>query len=160
MATCSSNMKEFDISNMDLMQSSIQNLLTEVGRLHGAFDTVVMNPPFGTKHNEGEAQRVVKLFLKKLTWGCSHLHQSLVAVRSCRRGKGRGRQQRKSSLRPKQQWKSTPRPKQQQKSSLRVRPINNGNQILDPNNNGNKVRPKQQQKSSPRPKQQWKSSSR
>ena len=87
--TCSSNMKEFDISNMDLMQSNIQNLLMEVGRLHGAFDTVVMNPPFGTKHNEGEAQRVLKLFLKKLSWGYSHLHESLVIVRSGRRGRGR-----------------------------------------------------------------------
>ena len=82
LVTCSSNMKEFDISNMDLMQSNIQNLLTEVGRLHGAFDTVVMNPPFGTKHNEGEAQRVLKLFLKKLSWGYSLLHESLVIVLS------------------------------------------------------------------------------
>ncbi|XP_070212197.1 rRNA N(6)-adenosine-methyltransferase METTL5-like [Littorina saxatilis] len=51
--TCSSNLAELEISNMNLLQGDANNLLTQSGRMHHAFDTVVMNPPFGTKKNEG-----------------------------------------------------------------------------------------------------------
>ena len=40
------------MTNIDLMMSDVKTLLV-AERLHGKFDTVVMNPPFGTKHNQG-----------------------------------------------------------------------------------------------------------
>ena len=57
LSTCSDNLREFEITNMDLLQSSAYDLAKGAGRLHRAFDTVVMNPPFGTKRNEGETRR-------------------------------------------------------------------------------------------------------
>ncbi|XP_076439604.1 rRNA N(6)-adenosine-methyltransferase METTL5-like [Babylonia areolata] len=57
---CRHNLSDLDISNMDLLQCDIDQLLTDTGRLHKAFDTVVMNPPFGTKFSEG----IDKIFLK------------------------------------------------------------------------------------------------
>ena len=72
LATCSSNVKEFEISNMDLLQSDIHSLVSQAGRLHNAFDTVIMNPPFGTKHNRGGAQRLheryTAVFFKKFSF--------------------------------------------------------------------------------------------
>jgi len=48
----SQNVEEFEMTNIDLMMSDVKTLLV-AERLHGKFDTVVMNPPFGTKHNQG-----------------------------------------------------------------------------------------------------------
>ncbi|CAL8321714.1 unnamed protein product [Merluccius merluccius] len=45
------NAEEFEISNIDLVQCDLCAL--EVGYAQ-KFDTVIMNPPFGTKHNQGK----------------------------------------------------------------------------------------------------------
>ncbi|KAG7272345.1 hypothetical protein CRUP_011593 [Coryphaenoides rupestris] len=45
------NTEEFEISNIDLLQCDLCAL--EVGFAQ-KFDTVIMNPPFGTKHNQGK----------------------------------------------------------------------------------------------------------
>nr|CAG4650422.1 EOG090X0BVL [Sida crystallina] len=46
-----SNVLQFEFSNIDLIQCDVRNVLN---LLNGRrFDTVVMNPPFGTKHNKG-----------------------------------------------------------------------------------------------------------
>ena len=46
------NAEEFEISNLDLVQCDLCSLDTDA--YASKFDTVIMNPPFGTKHNQGE----------------------------------------------------------------------------------------------------------
>lgn len=46
------NAEEFEISNVDLIQCDMCRLEPEA--YAEKFDTVIMNPPFGTKHNQGE----------------------------------------------------------------------------------------------------------
>lgn len=46
------NAEEFEISNVDLVQCDLCSL--EADAYAKQFDTVIMNPPFGTKHNQGE----------------------------------------------------------------------------------------------------------
>jgi len=45
------NFAEFEIDNFDLVQTDVVGTLQPAGHLQ--FDTVLMNPPFGTKHNKG-----------------------------------------------------------------------------------------------------------
>jgi len=44
------NIAEFEIDNVDIVNSDVKNI--DCGERR-KFDTVVMNPPFGTKHNKG-----------------------------------------------------------------------------------------------------------
>ncbi|XP_077392402.1 rRNA N(6)-adenosine-methyltransferase METTL5 isoform X1 [Festucalex cinctus] len=44
------NADEFELSNVDLVQCDLCSLNAEN---YNRFDTVIMNPPFGTKHNQG-----------------------------------------------------------------------------------------------------------
>lgn len=46
------NAEEFEISNVDLVQCDLCCL--EADAYAKKFDTVIMNPPFGTKRNQGE----------------------------------------------------------------------------------------------------------
>lgn len=46
------NAEEFEVSNVDLVQCDMCSLQTEA--YAKKFDTVIMNPPFGTKHNQGK----------------------------------------------------------------------------------------------------------
>ena len=50
LATCQENINACDIETMDLIQADIDVLASEPGKLFKAFDTIVMNPPFGTKN--------------------------------------------------------------------------------------------------------------
>lgn len=44
------NVEEFELTNVDMVQCDVCSLSN---RLSKAFDTVIMNPPFGTKNNKG-----------------------------------------------------------------------------------------------------------
>ena len=46
------NAEEFELSNVDLVRCDLCSL--EPDAYAKKFDTVIMNPPFGTKHNQGE----------------------------------------------------------------------------------------------------------
>ncbi|XP_059167827.1 rRNA N6-adenosine-methyltransferase METTL5-like [Physella acuta] len=53
---CSGNLEEFEMTSIDLVAADVKYLFgsnPENSRLYKQFDTVVMNPPFGTKRNEG-----------------------------------------------------------------------------------------------------------
>ncbi|KAL4229212.1 Methyltransferase-like protein 5 [Mactra antiquata] len=51
---CRHNIEEFEMENIEVEQHDIQSLDTKVmERLKGNIDSVIMNPPFGTKHNQG-----------------------------------------------------------------------------------------------------------
>ena len=57
LAVCASNLEEFEMTNVDLLNADVRQMARcerPNSRLHGRFDTVVMNPPFGTKHNQGK----------------------------------------------------------------------------------------------------------
>lgn len=48
--TAQENIQEFGVENIELVQADTRRL---VSTLRQGFDVVVMNPPFGTKHNKG-----------------------------------------------------------------------------------------------------------
>lgn len=63
LATCASNLSELEVVNFDLVQADVSRLAAAPGsRMHSAVDTVVMNPPFGTKHNTGQTACITSLF--------------------------------------------------------------------------------------------------
>lgn len=56
LGVCASNLKEFEMTNGDFLNADVRQMVRSKAlksRLNGQFDTVVMNPPFGTKHNQG-----------------------------------------------------------------------------------------------------------
>jgi len=72
---CSSNLEEFEMTNVDLLQSDVTSLLGQT-RLYGSFDTVVMNPPFGTKHNQGIDMVFLQAALKLSSNSVYSLHKT------------------------------------------------------------------------------------
>ncbi len=47
---CQQNLDEFDINNVDLVKTNVVDVDSII---KDKVDVVVMNPPFGTKHNKG-----------------------------------------------------------------------------------------------------------
>ena len=50
---CQTNISDYEIDNLDLVQVDLTSVPVPACRWHKAFHAVVMNPPFGTKHNKG-----------------------------------------------------------------------------------------------------------
>lgn len=46
------NAEEFELPNIDMVQCDVCSLPEEMAK---TFDTVILNPPFGTKHNKGDS---------------------------------------------------------------------------------------------------------
>lgn len=62
LAVAKYNADEMEISNVDFVQCDVLNDLEEVDcKWHRAFDTVIMNPPFGTKKNAGMDMKFLKI---------------------------------------------------------------------------------------------------
>jgi len=59
------NAEEFEIPNVDLVQCDVCSLDAEA--FANKFDTVIMNPPFGTKHNQGMDMRFLRKALTMAT---------------------------------------------------------------------------------------------
>ena len=60
LSTCTDNLSALSITNVDLVQQDIFSMLSTPALHQGKkFDTVIMNPPFGTKSNQGELHYVV-----------------------------------------------------------------------------------------------------
>jgi len=49
---CQRNLTELDIDQVDLIKADVVHIENDEV-LKRRFDTVIMNPPFGTKHNKG-----------------------------------------------------------------------------------------------------------
>ncbi|XP_077978889.1 rRNA N(6)-adenosine-methyltransferase METTL5-like [Glandiceps talaboti] len=71
---CRKNCGEFDITNLDLIQCNICNMDTT--KWKKSFDTVIMNPPFGTKHNEGIDMVFLRTALDMATTAVYSLHKT------------------------------------------------------------------------------------
>ena len=56
------NADEMEVASVDFLQCDVLNdLSSENCRFHKAFDTVIMNPPFGTKKNAGMDMKFLKV---------------------------------------------------------------------------------------------------
>ncbi|KAF3843272.1 hypothetical protein F7725_002121 [Dissostichus mawsoni] len=68
------NAEEFEISNLDLIQCDLCSLEAEA--YAKKFDTVIMNPPFGTKHNQGMDMKFLKAALTMANTAVYSLHKT------------------------------------------------------------------------------------
>ncbi|XP_064647569.1 rRNA N6-adenosine-methyltransferase METTL5-like [Lineus longissimus] len=73
---CSSNFSDFQINNLDLVQIDLANLDVTLTKWQKKFDTVIMNPPFGTKHNKGIDMAFLKLGIEMATTAVYSLHKT------------------------------------------------------------------------------------
>ncbi|GFN91057.1 methyltransferase-like protein 5 [Plakobranchus ocellatus] len=79
LSVCANNLEEFEMTNVDLLKANVRHLArcSELAsRLQGKFDTVVMNPPFGTKHNQGIDVDFLQTGLKLSSNALYSLHKS------------------------------------------------------------------------------------
>jgi len=67
------NIEDFDIDNIDLINADIDALGEG---WENKFDTVIMNPPFGTKHNKGLDMKFLQTGLKMATRSVYSLHKT------------------------------------------------------------------------------------
>lgn len=69
------NVDEMEIANIDLVQCDVLNGLND-SLWHKAFDTVLMNPPFGTKKNAGMDMKFLKIAIQLSNNFVYSLHKS------------------------------------------------------------------------------------
>lgn len=67
------NVEDHELSNVDAILSDIQNIPE---RFHKKFDTVLMNPPFGTKNNDGIDMKFLETALKLSNNAVYSLHKT------------------------------------------------------------------------------------
>ncbi|KAM7380558.1 hypothetical protein PAMP_003845 [Pampus punctatissimus] len=68
------NAEEFEITNIDLVQCDLCALEAEA--YAEKFDTVIMNPPFGTKHNQGMDMKFLRAALTMAKTAVYSLHKT------------------------------------------------------------------------------------
>ncbi|KAL4656634.1 methyltransferase-like protein 5 isoform X1 [Arapaima gigas] len=66
------NSEEFDLTNIDVVQCDVCSLSSFAKK----FDTVIMNPPFGTKHNKGMDMQFLKTALSMARSSVYSLHKT------------------------------------------------------------------------------------
>ncbi|XP_048340059.1 rRNA N6-adenosine-methyltransferase METTL5 isoform X2 [Sphaerodactylus townsendi] len=67
------NAEDFEITNTDIVQCNVCSLPEEMAK---TFDTVIMNPPFGTKHNKGMDMAFLKTALRMARTAVYSLHKT------------------------------------------------------------------------------------
>uniref|UniRef100_A0A2K6QP95 Methyltransferase-like protein 5 n=1 Tax=Rhinopithecus roxellana TaxID=61622 RepID=A0A2K6QP95_RHIRO len=67
------NVEEFELTNIDMVQCDVCVLSN---RMSKSFDTVIMNPPFGTKNNKGTDMAFLKTALEMARTAVYSLHKS------------------------------------------------------------------------------------
>ncbi|CAJ1079361.1 rRNA N6-adenosine-methyltransferase METTL5 [Xyrichtys novacula] len=68
------NAEDFEISNVDLIQCDLCAIETQ--NYANKFDTVIMNPPFGTKHNQGMDMKFLRAALTMAKTAVYSLHKT------------------------------------------------------------------------------------
>ncbi|XP_003226307.2 rRNA N6-adenosine-methyltransferase METTL5 [Anolis carolinensis] len=69
----SKNAEEFELTNIDIIQCDVCSLPDKMPKI---FDTVIMNPPFGTKHNKGMDMAFLKTALQMARTAVYSLHKT------------------------------------------------------------------------------------
>ncbi|KAM9035714.1 rRNA N(6)-adenosine-methyltransferase METTL5 isoform 3-T3 [Sarcophilus harrisii] len=69
----SRNVAEFELTNIDMIQCNVCSLSDTMFK---SFDTIIMNPPFGTKHNKGMDMSFLKIALQMARVAVYSLHKS------------------------------------------------------------------------------------
>jgi len=70
---CSENIADFEMDNLDLIHMDVKN----IGEgWENKFDTVIMNPPFGTKHNKGLDMVFLQTGISLATTAVYSLHKT------------------------------------------------------------------------------------
>lgn len=67
------NIEEFELTNVDMVQCNVCLLSNTMSK---SFDTVIMNPPFGTKNNKGTDMVFLKTALEMARTAVYSLHKS------------------------------------------------------------------------------------
>ncbi|XP_032968000.1 rRNA N6-adenosine-methyltransferase METTL5 isoform X1 [Rhinolophus ferrumequinum] len=67
------NVEEFELTNVDMVQCDVSLLSNRISK---SFDTVIMNPPFGTKNNKGTDMAFLKTALEMARTAVYSLHKS------------------------------------------------------------------------------------
>ncbi|XP_043931442.1 rRNA N6-adenosine-methyltransferase METTL5 isoform X2 [Protopterus annectens] len=70
----SKNVEDFELTNIDMVQYDVCMLPGK--RFSKFFDTVIMNPPFGTKHNKGMDMSFLKAALHLANTAVYSLHKT------------------------------------------------------------------------------------
>ncbi|XP_030044520.1 methyltransferase-like protein 5 [Microcaecilia unicolor] len=68
------NIEEFELTNVDMIQCNVRSLPSD--NMLRKFDTVIMNPPFGTKHNKGLDMIFLKTALQIARTAVYSLHKT------------------------------------------------------------------------------------
>ncbi|CAH1238111.1 METTL5 [Branchiostoma lanceolatum] len=76
LSMCQSNCADLELDSIHLVQADVTHLHTCPGRWHKAFDTVIMNPPFGTKKNWGIDMTFLRTALDMATESVYSLHKT------------------------------------------------------------------------------------
>ncbi|KAG7464013.1 hypothetical protein MATL_G00182620 [Megalops atlanticus] len=74
LATFKMNAEEFELKNIDMVQCDVCQL--ELAAYDKKFDTVIMNPPFGTKHNTGMDMQFLRMALNMARTSVYSLHKT------------------------------------------------------------------------------------
>ncbi|XP_069009890.1 rRNA N6-adenosine-methyltransferase METTL5 [Embiotoca jacksoni] len=82
------NAEEFEICNIDVVQCDLCCL--EAEDYVNKFDTVIMNPPFGTKHNQGMDMKFLRAALTMAKTAVYSLHKTSTRVHIQKKAKDWG----------------------------------------------------------------------
>ncbi|KAG0716137.1 Methyltransferase-like protein 5 [Chionoecetes opilio] len=74
--TCKENLEELEITTAELVQADVRQLVLSHSRFTKLFDTVVLNPPFGTKCNQGIDLEFVRVALELSHGSVYSLHKT------------------------------------------------------------------------------------
>jgi len=85
--TCQQNLEAFDIDNVDLVNGNVTDADLI---LRQKFDVVVMNPPFGTKHNKGLDLLFLEKGIKLATRAVYSLHKTSTREHVLKKGEAWG----------------------------------------------------------------------
>lgn len=73
---CQENLEELEVPSIELIQTDVKLLGGDQSKFHKFFDTVVLNPPFGTKHNHGSDMEFLKVALDISKTAVYSLHKT------------------------------------------------------------------------------------
>ncbi|XP_073701997.1 rRNA N(6)-adenosine-methyltransferase METTL5 [Garra rufa] len=67
------NVEDFELSNIDMVQCDVCSIGSNYTK---KFDTVIMNPPFGTKHNQGIDMQFLRTAISMASTAVYSLHKT------------------------------------------------------------------------------------